>query len=81
MQVSEFKAWFEGFTEAMTGPPTEEQWARIRAEVDEIDGTETVVQPIHIPLPEQSFPYFFPGPNQSTTGGTDATHGAARLKT
>ena len=45
MQVSEFKAWFAGFTEAVAKLPTEEQWARIKARVDELDGTETVVQP------------------------------------
>ena len=44
MQVSEFKAWFEGFTGAVAKLPTEKQWARIKARVDEIDGTETVVQ-------------------------------------
>ena len=41
MQICEFKAWFEGFTEAMTKLPTVKQWARIKARVDEIDGMET----------------------------------------
>ena len=44
MQVSGFKAWFEGFTEDMVARPTETQWARIKAKVEEIVGTETVVQ-------------------------------------
>lgn len=34
--VSEFKAWFEGFTEAMDGPPDAKQWARIQSKVKEI---------------------------------------------
>jgi hypothetical protein len=45
MTLAEFKAWFEGFTEAMDGAPDEKQWARIKARVKEIDGvavTKTV---------------------------------------
>ena len=41
MHSSEFKAWFEGFTEAIPGVPTKAQWARIKARVKEIDGTYT----------------------------------------
>jgi hypothetical protein len=40
MNLSEFKAWFEGFTESMKSAPSEKQWARIKARVSEIDGTE-----------------------------------------
>jgi hypothetical protein len=36
MDVGQFKAWFEGFTEGMEGPPTAKQWERIRAKVKEI---------------------------------------------
>lgn len=38
MTPSEFKSWFEGFTEALTGVPTKAQWARIKERVAEIDG-------------------------------------------
>lgn len=38
MQLSEFKAWFDGYTEAMTGTPTKAQWARIKERIAEIDG-------------------------------------------
>ena len=41
MTPKEFKAWFEGFTEAMEGQPTEEQWKKIKARVAQIDGTPT----------------------------------------
>ena len=41
MQICEFKAWFEGFTEDMTKLPTVKQWSRIKARIDEIDGVET----------------------------------------
>ena len=41
MNLSEFKAWFEGFTEAMTKPPTIKQWARITERVSEITSGPT----------------------------------------
>ena len=40
MIVSEFKAWFGGFTEGMDGPPDAKQWKRIQKRVGEIDGTQ-----------------------------------------
>lgn len=33
MKPEEFKAWFEGFTESIGGPPNEQQWARIKEQV------------------------------------------------
>lgn len=45
MTLSEFKAWFAGFTEEMDGAPSEKQWKRIKAKVKDIDGvtvTKTV---------------------------------------
>ena len=41
MQVCEFKAWFEGFTEDMTKLPTVKQWGRIKARIEDIDGVAT----------------------------------------
>lgn len=38
MTPQEFKAWFDGFTEAMSGCPTKAQWGRIKERVAEIDG-------------------------------------------
>jgi hypothetical protein len=38
MTLNEFKAWFEGFTESMAGPPDAAQWKRIKARVKEITG-------------------------------------------
>lgn len=40
MKTSEFKAWFEGFTENLAGAPTTEQFDKIKAKVAEIDGRE-----------------------------------------
>ena len=41
MHATEFKAWFDGFTEAMDGPPSAKQWERVRAMVGDIDGIGT----------------------------------------
>ena len=38
MTPTEFKAWFDGFTEALTGTPNKDQWKRLKARVAEIDG-------------------------------------------
>lgn len=46
MTLSEFKAWFEGYTEGLDGAPTEKQFKRIKAKVAEITGapiTQTVL--------------------------------------
>ncbi|UXN74487.1 hypothetical protein N8D56_04925 [Devosia sp. A8/3-2] len=39
MTLSEFKAWFEGYTEGLDGAPTEKQFKRIKAKVAEITST------------------------------------------
>lgn len=33
MTIAEFKAWLDGFEAAMSGAPTEEQWAKIKAKI------------------------------------------------
>jgi hypothetical protein len=47
MTPSEFRAWFEGFTEDMTGAPNKKQWERIKDRVGEITG-QTVSYPVYI---------------------------------
>lgn len=41
MNLSEFKAWFEGFTENLEGQPNAKQWARIKKRVGEITADST----------------------------------------
>ena len=41
MTLSEFKAWFEGYTEGLEGAPTKAQFDRIKEKVKEISGTPT----------------------------------------
>lgn len=36
MNLSEFRAWFEGFTENLDGTPNDKQWKRIKKRVSEI---------------------------------------------
>ena len=33
MTLNEFRAWFDGFSEAIGDAPTPEQWARIKAKL------------------------------------------------
>lgn len=84
MTPAEFKAWFDGFTEAFTGCPTKAQWARIKERVAEIDGK---------PVTERHFidrywptyhPYYYSTPTilsgtvtGPTTGGTWTIAGAS----
>jgi hypothetical protein len=37
MKLSEFKAWFSGYTESMEGTPSKKQWERIKEQVEAID--------------------------------------------
>ncbi len=55
MTPSEFKAWFGGFTEALDGTPSEEQWKRIKARVAEIDG-RPVTEHIYV---HRYMPYYY----------------------
>ena len=41
MTLGEFKAWFEGFTENISGRPNEKQWKRICKLVKDIDEEQT----------------------------------------
>lgn len=46
MTLAEFKAWFEGFTEDMDGPPDAKQWKRIKSKIKDINGVS--VSPVVI---------------------------------
>ncbi len=55
MTPSEFKAWFEGFTEAFDSKiPTKVQWTRIKERVGEIDG-QPITEKIFI---DRWYPYY-----------------------
>jgi hypothetical protein len=61
MTPGEFKAWFDGFTEAFTGCPTKAQWTRIKARVAEIDG-KPVTERVYVDR-------YWPAYRSYTTGG------------
>lgn len=49
MKPSEFRAWFDGFTETMKGAPSDAAWDRIKARAKEIDGAPTnTIYPVGI---------------------------------
>ncbi len=62
MTPVEFKAWFDGFTEMLSGVPTKTQWARIKDRVAEIDG-RPITERYYIDhyWPRYSYPIFYPG--------------------
>jgi len=70
MNLSEFKAWFEGFSENLDGPPDKKQWRRIRETIEKITKDPTP-WPIFI---ERYRRYDWSreiyGPYYSTSGGT-----------
>lgn len=37
LTLAEFKAWFDGFNEAVSEAPTPEQWAKIKAKIAGIE--------------------------------------------
>lgn len=45
MNLPEFKAWFEGFSEFLEGPPNEKQWARVKEHIAELTGGEPAAAP------------------------------------
>jgi len=65
VNLSEFKAWFEGFTEDMNGPPSERQWKRIKKRVSEITSDPTP-WPVFVNTYVRPYPYW----NWGTYGGT-----------
>ena len=72
MNLSEFKAWFEGYTENMDGTPNKQQWERICARVKEIVDAPAMSYPIFIDWYVRPYqPYWPIGPTWiSTTSKT-----------
>lgn len=56
MTPIEFKAWFDGFTEAFTGVPTKAQWTRVKERVAEIDG-KAVTERVFV---DRYWPTYYP---------------------
>lgn len=61
MTPQEFKAWFDGYTEALDAAPTEKQWKRIKAQVAKIDNVPLNIHTIYRDYPRWScngWPYY-----------------------
>ena len=48
MNLPEFKAWFEGFTENISGVPNKKQWERICERVEQIEDSKPVTERVFI---------------------------------
>jgi len=83
MNLSEFKAWFEGFTENLDGPPNTKQWKRITKRVEEITSDATP-WPIFVDRYIRPYPQitWTVGSPTTLTGGTcgDVTSNALTLQ-
>lgn len=79
MQLAEFKAWFEGYTEGLEAAPTKAQFDRIKEKVKEIDG-KPITQTIylrdywHPPYYYDRYRYYIIHPND--VGGMSPTMGS-----
>lgn len=83
MTFSEFKAWLDGFNEAIDGAPTEEQWQRIMEKMEQVvPDTRMIPEPVPQPVPRPQpvpAPYWGPHTNPGDLGpkiwcrGTDTT--------
>lgn len=67
MTLSEFKAWFEGFSEGIDKAPTEKQFAKIKAKVAEIDGAP-VTQTIFVDRYVRALPGYWERPYMTWDG-------------
>jgi hypothetical protein len=85
MTPSEFKAWFDGFTEAFEGRiPTKAQWGRIKDRVAEIDGkavTERVYVDRYWPTYVKTYPMYSPTWTTTTCGGVGAASSGTSYNT
>ena len=48
MNLQEFKAWFEGFSENLTDTPTKVQWDKIKAKITTIEDKPPMSYPVFI---------------------------------
>ena len=76
MTLSEFKAWFEGFSEGIDKAPTEKQFAKIKAKVADINGV-AVTYPVYIDRYVPHWPaYYHPWVSVGGAGVGISTVGA-----
>lgn len=74
MNLAEFKAWFDGYTEDMKDAPTKKQWERIKARVAEIDG-RPITQTVYV---DRYVRQYWPAYYGTIYGGAIGASGAAQ---
>lgn len=83
MILSEFKAWFEGFTEGLEAAPTKAQFDRIKAKVADITGTP-LTQTVYVDryvrdIPYSYYPPYYVRPYGAWGGISSAVSGTLNL--
>lgn len=89
MTLSEFKAWFEGYTEDLGGAPSDKQFARIKAQVAKIDGvaiTPVVYRDVYWPRVQPYYERMWhdwssAGGTRSPLAGTDMLTASSAMAT
>lgn len=80
MNLSEFKAWFEGFTENLDGAPDKKQWAKIEAKVKLIKDAPATTYPVFVDRYIPQWPYWRSGTYYGGTGYAQSnTYGGGTL--
>lgn len=76
MNLQEFKAWFDGFTENLEAAPTAKQWKRIKEQVSAIDGAP-ITYPVYVDRYVRPwYPYQgWPAANTSAAGSCNHDEG------
>jgi hypothetical protein len=62
--LSEFKAWFEGFTDNIDGAPTPEQWAKVKEKVALLSSPALFHDPRPVPFGQWAERLVYPPPVQ-----------------
>lgn len=57
MTLQEFKAWLDGFSDAMGDAPTAHQWAKIKAKLATVQGA-VIAEQFKMPAIGSTFPNF-----------------------
>lgn len=79
MTPMEFKALFDGYSEAMEGPPTAAQWDNTRLRVSEIDGKPTT-RKVYIDRYLPAYRPYWHGHPQYTVYGSAAVTGSLGVR-
>lgn len=76
MNLSEFKAWFEGFSENLTGTPDKKAWARIQEKIGQIQNAPATTYPVFVDRWWNNRPYYNSYYGQGISGmGTGLAQG------